>query len=168
MGLHLLPGHLRIPQADLPGDLLVVLDRRLLALYGDQGHTAHPVKMDGDVLDEAVYLGFAGDPEQILMEFVVQPHEIFWVVVVQIEVLKAHILLQGLKVCRSDKLTDLLHDGALQHIPHESGLVYQIVIDEGDDALPLGVGFNDLHLGQLDQRLPHRRFADLILFHQFA
>ena len=34
VGLHLLPGHLRIPQADLPGDLLVVLDRRLLALYG--------------------------------------------------------------------------------------------------------------------------------------
>ena len=138
----------------------------LLVFYCRQGHAPHPVKVDGDALDQGIDLGLPGDVKQNAVELIVQLQQVFRIVAVEVELLQLQIVLQTADILGSGHLTVQFHHRALQQIPHEAGLLHQLIVDQRNHALLLGIYLNDFYFGQLDQRLPHRSAGQIHLCRQ--
>ena len=147
-------GGFGIPAGDGGSDLLVVLDNLQIFDRG-QGHAAHPVKVDGDILHQRINLGLLGDLKQDAVELVVQLQKLARIEIVLVKVLEADILVQPLQIQGGGHFAVQLHHGALKKAAHKAGLVHHVVVNKGDGALFLWLYVHDFYLGQFDEGLPH-------------
>ena len=138
----------------------------LLVFYCRQGHAPHPVKVDGDTLDQGINLRLPGDVKQNAVKLIVQLQQVFRIVAVEVELLQLQIVLQTADILGSSHLTIQFRHRTLQQIPHEVGLLHQFIVDQGNYTFSLGVDLDDFYLGQLDQRFPHRSTGQIHLCRQ--